>query len=270
MKAPPFPTSTFSRDLRWAGYSLGLALGGFFDGILLHQILQWHHLLSGLDGGKFDELRFQILADGLFHLLMYVVGGVGLWLLWRSRLEFGLAQADRFLAANALIGFGSWHIIDAIASHWVLGIHRIKMDADLPLVWDVLWFSVFGIAFVAWGWRLRPKGPGPRGRISVAPGIAASIVIMTGAIAAVPPSDSDGLATVVVFRPGSTPSDAMAATASVGGRLIWSDRHDAVWVLDLPPGANTAGLYRQGALLVSSTVVSIGCLNWFEPPKAEA
>lgn len=30
---------------RW-GAALGFALGGFFDGILLHQILQWHHLLS--------------------------------------------------------------------------------------------------------------------------------------------------------------------------------------------------------------------------------
>ncbi len=24
---------------------LGLGLGGFFDGIVLHQILQWHHLI---------------------------------------------------------------------------------------------------------------------------------------------------------------------------------------------------------------------------------
>jgi uncharacterized membrane protein len=29
---------------------LGFALGGFFDGILLHQILQWHHLLSSRSG----------------------------------------------------------------------------------------------------------------------------------------------------------------------------------------------------------------------------
>jgi uncharacterized membrane protein len=26
-----------------AGIFLGLGLGGFFDGIVLHQILQWHH-----------------------------------------------------------------------------------------------------------------------------------------------------------------------------------------------------------------------------------
>ena len=28
------------------GILLGIGLGGFVDGIVLHQILQWHHMLS--------------------------------------------------------------------------------------------------------------------------------------------------------------------------------------------------------------------------------
>lgn len=28
------------------GLLLGLGLGGFFDGIILHQVLQWHHMLT--------------------------------------------------------------------------------------------------------------------------------------------------------------------------------------------------------------------------------
>ncbi|PZN29727.1 MAG: DUF2243 domain-containing protein, partial [Proteobacteria bacterium] len=66
----------------WAGYLLGFALGGFFDGILLHQILQWHHLLLGVDAEPLQDIRVQILADGLFHLLMYGIALVGLWALW--------------------------------------------------------------------------------------------------------------------------------------------------------------------------------------------
>ena len=130
--------SAFSRSYRWSGYALGFAIGGFFDGILLHQILQWHHLLSALEGEPYSDLRFKILADGIFHALMYAVGGVGLWLLWRSRAEFGRAGADRLLFSNALIGFGAWHVVDAVASHWLLGIHRIRMDSDVPLVWDLI------------------------------------------------------------------------------------------------------------------------------------
>jgi uncharacterized membrane protein len=69
----------------WSGYLLGFALGGFFDGILLHQILQWHHLLVGVEGEAFSSMRVQVLADGLFHLLMYLIAIVGLTMLWRSR-----------------------------------------------------------------------------------------------------------------------------------------------------------------------------------------
>src|SRR5690606_41087677 len=83
----PFPTRR-SSDLRleWAGYALGFGLGGFFDGILLHQVLQWHHLLSGVEQAR-QDIRVLILADGLFHVLMYVVAGMGLWLLWRRSEE---------------------------------------------------------------------------------------------------------------------------------------------------------------------------------------
>ena len=31
-----------------AGLLLGTGLGGFVDGILLHQILQWHNMLSSV------------------------------------------------------------------------------------------------------------------------------------------------------------------------------------------------------------------------------
>ena len=94
---------------RTAGFLLGFALGGFFDGILLHQVLQWHHLLSGLEGEGWRDLRVQVLADGLFHAAMYVVAVVGLWLLWRGR-----PDGDRRIVANALIGFGVWHMVDGV------------------------------------------------------------------------------------------------------------------------------------------------------------
>jgi uncharacterized membrane protein len=145
------PTKSF----RWAGYLLGFGLGGFFDGILLHQVLQWHHLLSGLEGSVFRDLRVQVLADGLFHAVMYVIAAIGLWLLCRTRGELADAGADRVLLATALLGFGAWHVIDAILSHWILQIHRIRMDATNPLVWDLIWFFAFGVAFLAAGWLLQ-------------------------------------------------------------------------------------------------------------------
>ncbi|MDI6028469.1 DUF2243 domain-containing protein [Corticibacterium sp. UT-5YL-CI-8] len=256
----------FSKTYTWAGYALGFSIGGFFDGILLHQILQWHHLLSGLEGGRFDDLRFQIVADGFFHLFMYVIGATGLWLLWRSRTEFGLPRADRFMAANALIGFGVWHVTDGIVSHWVLRLHWIKMDSDVPLLWDMAWFLVFGVAFIISGWMLRRNGPGSGTSSKVTPAAAAFLTFAMGAASLFPVGQTNGTTTIVVFTPGTSPAQAMATVTGVGGRLIWTDKHDAVWGIDLPENADRWSLYSGGAMLVSNTLLPAGCLDWFKAP----
>ena len=248
----------------WAGYLLGFALGGFFDGILLHQILQWHHLLSAVEGAAFRDLRVQVLADGLFHAAMYVVGAAGLWLLWRARLEFAAPGADRLLFANALIGFGAWHVADGILSHWVLGIHRIRMAAENVLLWDLIWFVAFGVLFIAAGWLLR-RGAGPGsgarvGRRAVAPLLLAAAVLASGPVAALPPPDTR--AVMVLFRPGTEAQAVFAAVAAVDGRVIWADATGDLWAIELGAGADSRPLYRHGALLVSSSLFPIGCLPW--------
>lgn len=78
-----------------------LPFGGFFDGILLHQVLQWHHLLSAVESEAVRDLRVQVLADGLFHVVKYVVAAVGLWLLWAARREI----AAPHLAASCSQGY---------------------------------------------------------------------------------------------------------------------------------------------------------------------
>jgi uncharacterized membrane protein len=36
----------FRRSITAPAIVLGIGLGGFLDGIVLHQILQWHHMLT--------------------------------------------------------------------------------------------------------------------------------------------------------------------------------------------------------------------------------
>lgn len=255
------PTASVSRapgQLRWAGYTLGFSLGGFFDGILLHQVLQWHHLLSGLVSAR-QDIGFLMLTDGLFHALMYIVAAVGLWLLWRARRDFAREGADRALLAHALVGFGAWHIVDAVVSHWLLGIHHIRMDADNPLFWDILWLVVFGLVPLVAGLALHRRRR--RSALMSAP-LALAIAVLTSAgIASLPPPASSTV--MVVFRPGIEAADAFAALRSVGGRLLWADPGGRVWAVDMSEGGNAAALYGAGALLVSNSVLPAGCLDWF-------
>jgi uncharacterized membrane protein len=242
----------------WAGLILGFALGGFFDGILLHQILQWHHLLSLVPG--VDGLARQVLYDGLFHALMYLVAAWGLWLLWRSRRDFARPQAGRLVLTDALIGFGVWNIIDAALAHWVLGIHRIRLDSANPLLWDLIWFVAFGVLPLALGllWRRRTRGgAGTIGGRPAALGLALAALV-GGALAAQPPADTR--TAMVVFRPGFTDGEALGAIQRAGGGLLWTS--GGVWAVAWRDRPNAAGLYAHGALLVSNSLPGGGCLAW--------
>ncbi|WP_225784178.1 DUF2243 domain-containing protein [Xenophilus sp. Marseille-Q4582] len=255
------------RRLAWAAGLLGLALGGFFDGILLHQILQWHHLLSAVEGVR--DLRLQILADGLFHALMYAVAAAALVLLWRARGAMAAAGSARRVAGAAALGFGTWHLLDAVLSHWLLGIHRVKMDAAEPLVWDLLWFAVFGLVPLLAGWHwLRTADSAGRGdgdddggrRARAASAVLGLAALGAGGWAALPPADAGQ--TLVVFAPGVSAAQAFQALAQADARVIGSDAAGGVWAVALPPEARAASLYRAGALWVGPSGLSLGCASW--------
>ena len=99
-----------ARHWTWAGAILGFALGGFFDGILLHQILQWHHLLSLVAG--MGDLRTQVLWDGYFHALMYLIAAAALWGLWSAHRRGALPEGWA-LAGALLVGFCLLYTSDA-------------------------------------------------------------------------------------------------------------------------------------------------------------
>jgi Predicted membrane protein (DUF2243) len=69
-----------------AGIFLGLGLGGFFDGIVLHQLLQWHHMLTsaGYPPDSIHNLQVNTFWDGLFHASTYIFVVLGVALLWRA------------------------------------------------------------------------------------------------------------------------------------------------------------------------------------------
>ncbi|WP_187971040.1 DUF2243 domain-containing protein [Aquibium microcysteis] len=237
---------------------VGFSVGGFFDGIVLHQILQWHHLLSGLDGPAGSDLPFQIMADGLFHLVMYLVALAGAVLLVMARASGARGGSTSEILRLVLIGFGSWHVTDAVLSHWLLGLHRIRMDSDTPLAWDIGWLVVFGIAPLVLAAILPHRGGPSRGAAAA----AASVALTAGLIAAAGPRFSGQQETIVVFRPGMSEPAMMQAVLAAGSRLKWTGAGGTVWGVETVSWSGLATLHRRGALLVSSTPVLAGCLAW--------
>ena len=232
-----------------AAIGLGLAAGGFFDGVLLHQILGWHHLLSAI---RSQDLRFQIAWDGGFHALMYAIALVAGAALWRGRSEI----AGRRLAGLLLIGFGVWHGLDAVLSHWLFGVHRVRMDVAAPLAWDLGWLAAFGAApALLGGWLLRRRGPpGPGdGRLVASVLVGAGMLGLAGLGGS--GAGDPGRAVVLVASP-----EALAGVLGrTDSRLIWTDASGRV--AGIATNASAPGLYAAGALMVGGAGGPAGCFT---------
>jgi uncharacterized membrane protein len=64
---------------------LGIGLGGFADGILLHMILQWHHMISHrIPPDTMPGMEINMLWDGIFHVFTWIMCIVGIGLLWSA------------------------------------------------------------------------------------------------------------------------------------------------------------------------------------------
>src|SRR5215208_844540 len=77
MVSDPSPYDVTRRPpSRASGLLYGLGLGGFLDGIVLHQILQWHHMVSHVQQYPVTTvagLEVNTFADGLFHISAWVL-----------------------------------------------------------------------------------------------------------------------------------------------------------------------------------------------------
>ncbi|MCQ0970443.1 DUF2243 domain-containing protein [Paracoccus sp. TK19116] len=141
-----------------AGVFFGLGLGGFFDGIVLHQILQWHHMASsaGFDVSTIEGLRWNTLFDGLFHATTYVFVIVGLVLLWRSARRSHLRWSSGLLAGMLSFGFGLFNLVEGIVNHQILGLHHVNETVPEPqwIYWDIgfllLGAALLGVGLLLW------------------------------------------------------------------------------------------------------------------------
>ena len=151
------------------GLLLGLGLGGFVDGILLHQVLQWHHMLSntqddrvGIDNYPADTvagLEANTLWDGFFHVATWIAVVVGLALLWRRVTRSSGPWSRQSLLGAVLAGWGLFNLVEGIVDHHLLQVHHVRQvgDVDNVLLWD-LGFLAVGAALLAIGLILYRRG----------------------------------------------------------------------------------------------------------------
>ncbi len=161
------PTHDAPPRISLPGTVLGVGLGGFVDGILLHQLLQWHHMLSSTGSDNIGVptyspdtvpgLRMNTVWDGVFHAFTWLAVLVGLGLLYsRVTSARGRMWRSRVLWGWVLVGWGLFNLVEGVVDHHLLGIHHVRSGPH-QLWWD-LGFLALGGLLVAVGWLLQRSG----------------------------------------------------------------------------------------------------------------
>lgn len=158
MAAARARTGATSPPSRAAGLLFGLGLGGFVDGIVLHQILQWHHMVSAeRSPTTLAGLELNTLADGFFHLATWLCVLAGSLLTIRDWQRGRLAPSWSFHLGLVLAGWGVFNLVEGLVDHQLLGVHHVRDDLGAPLSWD-LGFLASGAVLLAAGWALHRRG----------------------------------------------------------------------------------------------------------------
>jgi uncharacterized membrane protein len=150
---PSFPKLEMNnapRPLVAAGSLLGIGMGGFLDGIVFHQLLQTHNMLSAkYPPRNLVNLEVNMFWDGLFHMFTWLMTAAGILLLWYTLNRAPTALSSRAFVGSLAFGWGLFNLVEGIINHHVLELHHVREIED-HLAWD--------LAFLASGLSLLVAG----------------------------------------------------------------------------------------------------------------
>lgn len=157
------------RPLIAAATLLGIGMGGFVDGIVFHQLLQFHNMLSapgyypktGVDPHRLVvNMEINMFWDGLFHVLTWIMTTAGLAMLWRAGQRPDVPWSTRTMVGGLSLGWGLFNLIEGVIDHHILHIHHITETED-HLIWDIA-FLASGVLLIGIGWAFIRAGSGDK------------------------------------------------------------------------------------------------------------
>ena len=135
-----------------AGIVLGIGLGGFVDGITLHQIAQWHNMGSAiLPPRTMEAMSRNMVWDGMFHLATLGITVIGVFMLWSAARRDVLPRTASGLGGEMLLGWGLFNLVEGVIDHHLLNLHHVRdMPAHEP-IYDWLFLAFGGVGLMVIG-----------------------------------------------------------------------------------------------------------------------
>lgn len=147
--------------LRAAGVALGIGMGGLADGIVLHQLLQVHNMLSAkVPVDTLVGTKVNMVADGLFHSVVWLITLLGIALLWRAARRTDVPLSTSVLVGSMLMGWGIFNVVEGVMDHHLLDLHHVVERLGVSM-WDYL-FLASGVALALVGRWVVTRGDSSR------------------------------------------------------------------------------------------------------------
>jgi uncharacterized membrane protein len=143
-----------------AGILIGIGMGGFVDGIALHQIAQWHNMLSNIvPPHTMDTMRVNMTWDGLFHALTWVITLVGILQLRSAAYARDPIPSLQAFMGQLILGWGAFNLVEGVIDHQILGLHNVREVPNYTM-YNLTFLAVGGVLFILVGWLLMRSGSG--------------------------------------------------------------------------------------------------------------
>lgn len=137
-----------------ASIVMGMGIGGFLDGIVFHQILQLHSMVSNrLSIDTFVGKAVNMFWDGIFHALTLITVTIGFGLLINLLKRRNINPSPKLALGGAVAGWGIFNLVEGIIHHQIIKLHNVNEYAQNPEVWNYS-FLGSGILFIAAGFFL--------------------------------------------------------------------------------------------------------------------
>lgn len=133
---------------------LGIGLGGFVDGILFHQILQWHGMFTNiLPADTVVNKSVNMFWDGIFHSLTLTAVIIGVISLTRLLKKKNINPSPKLVWGGFLAGWGLFNLVEGTIHHHLLKFHNVKEFSQNPDLWNY-GFLATGIVFMVIGFSI--------------------------------------------------------------------------------------------------------------------
>jgi uncharacterized membrane protein len=146
-----------------AGFVLGAGFGGLADGIVLHSILGWHHLICAnttvfCQPTSVYQLQVENTQDGFFDLALYLIVIAGTVMLFRAARHTVPAWSGWVLLGAMLAGSGFFNFFEGLINHQILGLHHVLPGNAHQFLFDMLYLANGALFFLVGLWLVRRPG----------------------------------------------------------------------------------------------------------------